>query len=76
MLVLSRKTGETLRIGRDIRLMVVRIDRDRVRLGIEAPENVRIVRGELEAILAKRLMREQASYPSAEAHGLPAMTEA
>ena len=35
MLVLSRKSGESLRIGDEIRLVIVRIDRDRVRLGIE-----------------------------------------
>jgi carbon storage regulator len=50
MLVLSRKTGQWLQIGQQIRMVVVRIERDRVRVGIEAPENVRIARGELETV--------------------------
>ena len=51
MLVLSRKVGEALRIGADIQLVVVRIDKDRVRVGIEAPRDVRIARGELQQLL-------------------------
>ena len=53
MLVLSRKLGESLRIGDDIRLVIVRIDRDRVRLGIEARRRCRIARGELDLLLAR-----------------------
>lgn len=48
MLVLSRKVGEKLHIGDDIVLTVTMVKGNRVKLGIEAPENVRIVRGELE----------------------------
>lgn len=47
MLVLSRKLGEKVAIGGGIVLTVVRIDRNQVRLGIEAPEEVPIRRGEL-----------------------------
>jgi carbon storage regulator len=50
MLVLSRKAGESLRIGDDIQLVVVRIHKDRVRIGIEAPRDVRIARGELQQL--------------------------
>lgn len=48
MLVLSRKEGEQLVIGDDIVLTVNRISGNRVAIGIEAPREVRIVRGELE----------------------------
>lgn len=48
MLVLSRKEGEQLIIGDDIVLTVSRISGNRVAIGIEAPRNVRIIRGELE----------------------------
>ncbi len=48
MLVLSRKNGEQLLIGDDIVLTINRISGNRVAIGIEAPRNVRIVRGELE----------------------------
>jgi carbon storage regulator len=47
MLVLARKVGETVKIGDDIELVVVRIGDDKFRLGISAPKDVRIVRSEL-----------------------------
>jgi carbon storage regulator len=47
MLVLSRKVGERLVIGDDIVLIVNKIAGNRVTLAIEAPNHVRIVRGEL-----------------------------
>lgn len=48
MLVLSRGVGERLLIGDDIVLTVVRISPDTVRLGIEAPRDVPIVREEIQ----------------------------
>lgn len=47
MLVLSRKEGEKLVIGDNISLVVSRISGNRVTLGIEAPADVKIFRGEL-----------------------------
>ena len=47
MLVLSRKASQQVMIGTDIRITVVRIDRNQVRLGIEAPAGVAILRDEL-----------------------------
>lgn len=47
MLVLSRKIGEKVVIGDGIVVVVKRIHGQRVTFGIEAPETVRIVRGEL-----------------------------
>ena len=47
MLVLSRKLKEKIHIGHDITITVVRLDGGQVRLGIEAPREVPIVRGEL-----------------------------
>jgi len=47
MLVLSRKREERIRIGRDIVVTVIHIDRNRVRLGIEAPDDIPIMRDEL-----------------------------
>jgi carbon storage regulator len=51
MLVLSRKIGEKIAIGDDISIIVQRISRSRVSLAIEAPDHVRIIRGELEPIV-------------------------
>lgn len=47
MLVLSRKTDESLVIGNDIRIVVVAIKGDKVRLGIEAPRDVQVDRSEI-----------------------------
>jgi carbon storage regulator len=48
MLVLSRKRGESLVIDDRIRVIVHRIVGNRVTLGIEAPNDVHILRAELE----------------------------
>ena len=48
MLVLSRRAGETINIGEGVTVMVIRLEGGKVRLGVEAPENVRILRGELD----------------------------
>jgi carbon storage regulator len=47
MLVLSRKAGETIHIGEDIRITVATVHGNRVRIAVEAPEEVLILRGEL-----------------------------
>lgn len=48
MLVLSRRENESIRIGDDIELIVIRIGRNAVRLGITAPRHVDIVRTEVD----------------------------
>lgn len=48
MLVLSRKPGQSLDIGDDIQIVVQRVVGNRVTLGIQAPRQVGIRRGELE----------------------------
>lgn len=63
MLVLSRKPGEQLQIGRDIRITVSRIQGNRVKLGIEAPEGIRILRSELASFLADELADELSGDP-------------
>ncbi len=47
MLVLSRKYQDTIVIDQRIRIQVLGIRGDRIRLGIEAPDDVVILRGEL-----------------------------
>ena len=47
MLVLTRKIHEQILIGSDITLTVVRVHGNAVRIGIEAPRHVRVIRGEL-----------------------------
>ncbi len=47
MLVLSRKLGEKIVIGDNIVVTVVKIDRNQIRLGIEAPQEVPVYREEI-----------------------------
>ena len=47
MLVLTRAKDETIRIGQDIEVRVIRLSRGRVKLGVTAPQHVHVVRGEL-----------------------------
>ncbi|MCX7416850.1 MAG: carbon storage regulator [Planctomycetota bacterium] len=48
MLVLSRKQNERIRVGDSVVVTVVRVSGDKVRIGIEAPPHVRVLRDELE----------------------------
>jgi len=47
MLVLTRKRSEMIRIGDDIVVKVIRTGRSTVKIGIEAPAHVRVLRAEL-----------------------------
>lgn len=47
MLVLTRKQNEGILIGNDIVITVINIEGDKIRLGIDAPKNVRVIREEL-----------------------------
>src|SRR4051812_22404395 len=47
MLVLSRKKGEEIIVGDHIRLVIVEIRGDRARIGIDAPDDVKIFRSEI-----------------------------
>jgi len=47
MLILSRRPGETLRIGADIQIEVIAIKGNQVRIGITAPRNVAVDREEI-----------------------------
>ncbi len=47
MLVLSRKLNQEIVIGENVKITVLKIKGNTVRLGIEAPRNVRVIRGEL-----------------------------
>ncbi len=47
MLVISRRINEKIKIGDDIEIVIVSIDKNQVKIGIEAPKNVAILRDEL-----------------------------
>ena len=54
MLVVSRKVGEELKVGEDIIVKVVDIDKNQVKIGIDAPRNVMILRMELVTEITKQ----------------------
>lgn len=47
MLVLSRKCNETINIGDDVYITILGVEGDKVKIGISAPRNVTILRGEI-----------------------------
>lgn len=55
MLVLTRRQGESIVVGNDIRITVVALGPGRVKLGIDAPPQVRVDREEVHA----RIVQEQ-----------------
>lgn len=62
MLVLARRTGESIIINGEIRVTILSIDGERARVGIEAPRSVPVVREEIfEAVRAENLQAAQAT---------------
>ena len=54
MLVLSRKVGERIHIGPDVVITLTEVRGCKVRIGIEAPDEVHIVRGEIAHLPSNR----------------------
>jgi carbon storage regulator len=65
VLVLSRKVGESLIIGNEIRVKVVEVRGGQVRLGLEAPPEISVVREELHRAVAAA--NRQAAQPEVDA---------
>ncbi|WP_341959469.1 carbon storage regulator CsrA [Pseudomonas sp. RC10] len=63
MLVLTREIGETFSIGDDITVQILGITGNQVRLGIDAPQHVKIHRAEVYRRIAQRL-QQMATPPS------------
>lgn len=65
MLVLTRKAGESIRIGEEIEVRIVSVRGQKVRIAIEAPRDVNVRRGELESENNRlRLAAETARTPA------------
>lgn len=47
MLVLTRKSGETIQVSDDITIKVIKTGKGTVKIGIDAPRDVKVLRGEL-----------------------------
>ena len=67
MLVLSRKPGERILVGHDVKITVIRIGPNSVRIGIDAPNHMNIVREELTIDAADDLSAGTLSGPLTEA---------
>jgi len=64
MLVLSRKESQRIRLGDSIILTIVRVSGDKVRLGIDAPPEIRVLRDELVSFDEEERLEEMASASS------------
>jgi carbon storage regulator len=49
MLILSRKVGQSIVVGGNVIVKVVRVDGDQIKLGIQAPEEISVHRQEIQA---------------------------
>jgi carbon storage regulator len=72
MLVLTRKLGETIRIGDTITVKIVDLDGRHVKLGIEAPKNVSVNREEI----YERIQRENRAASISKDQGLENIAQA
>lgn len=61
MLILTRKSGQGFRIGNDIEITITEISGDKVRVGIEAPREVKVLRSELSETVEQNV---QAASPA------------
>jgi len=68
MLVLTRRIGESIIIGHNIKVMVTDIQGNQVRLGIEAPTEIPVHRGEIYERIKEQ--NEKAMQAAADANGL------
>jgi len=63
MLVLSRKQGESVLVDSKIQVKIVSISKGRVKLGISAPDHVRIIRSELMSCGPNAAVTQEETWP-------------
>ena len=71
MLVLTRKLGENIRIGDSVKITVLEVRSGQVKLGIEAPPEVKVHREEIYARIQEENRRAQNSKPEGGVGGAP-----
>ena len=64
MLILTRKEGEGIRLGDSIRIVLVQLKGNQVRLGIECPNNMRVLREELYQAVRHENLAAMAADPT------------
>lgn len=72
MLVLTRKLGENIRIGDSVKITVLEVRSGQVKLGIEAPPDVKVHREEIYARIHEENRRAQRWKPEGGEQGPPA----
>lgn len=75
MLVLTRKIGEAILIGDDIKITIVQVKGRQVRLGIEAPRETQIHREEVLDKIKKAIEVESAAVEQAQENGVKTGTD-
>jgi len=66
VLVLTRKLGESIRIGDDVEIVVTDIGNGRIKLGIAAPRHVSVLRAELAAAPPEAIKHAETWLPATE----------
>lgn len=67
MLVLTRKTGESLMIGEGIEIKVIAVDGNYIKIGISAPRSVSVFRKEVyDKIKGENIAAAKAQFPAAD----------
>jgi len=64
MLILTRKEGEGIRLGENIRVVLVQLKGNQVRLGIECPNSMRVLREELYQAVRQENLAAMATDPA------------
>ena len=63
MLILTRKQNEAIRLGEDVRIVLVQVKGSQVRIGIECPSHVRVFREELYHAICQEKPKPLSSEP-------------
>ncbi|HZP27159.1 MAG TPA: carbon storage regulator CsrA [Dehalococcoidia bacterium] len=75
MLILTRKVNERIMIGDEVEITVLKVSKDKVKLGIKAPDSVSIQREELLASITQENLRAASSPLDALQRLLPALRQ-
>ncbi len=73
MLILSRKVDEKIRIGNDITLTIIEVKGEQVKIGVEAPKNVKVFRQEVFDAIQKENVAAATTSSSLSESGLSAL---
>jgi carbon storage regulator len=74
MLLLTRKLGENIRIGDDVKITIVEVKGNHVKLGIDAPASVKVHREEIYERIQQENRRNQAQAASGSAAAVPGVS--